>query len=131
MTIPMWLATFAWLCLVSGLFFTKKRGIHIRLMLTGIAVDFLLVLFLQLTRAAVQTALKFELSTFQQIHIGFSTSALALYPLVIYLGRRLFITPANSRIRNAHRNVAITCFILRTLGFLFMFSMLGRHQSTP
>lgn len=96
-------------------------------MLLGISLDVVLVLFLQVTRSAVQTALKFELTALQQTHIAFSTSALLLYPGVIYLGYKLFNDRQNQTLRARHKAVAITCFILRTFGFLFMFSMLGRN----
>ena len=98
-------------------------------MLLGISLDVGLVLFLQLTRSAVQTALKFELSVLQQTHIAFSTAALLLYPIVIYFGWRLLRNPEDSMLRRKHRKIAITCFILRTLGFLFMFSMLWREAA--
>lgn len=129
MTIPMYIATTAWLSLVAGLLSRKNRKLHVKLMLTGISLDVALVLFLQITREAVQTALKFELSALQHTHIAFSTAALLLYPLVIFLGWGLYNSPQNSALRQRHRAIAILCFILRTLGFLFMFSMLGRDTA--
>ncbi len=117
----MCVATIAWLSLTMGYLNRRKRQTHIRLMLLGIGTDILLVLYLQVTRSAVQTALKFELSVSEQAHIWFSSSALVLYFPILYLGYRL-IQGDRSR-RAMHVRLGVTALILRTIGFLFMFSM--------
>lgn len=119
----MWIASFAWLCLVIGYLKRKERSVHIRLMLIGICTDIALVLYLQVTRSAVQTALKFSLTAFQQIHIGFSTLALLLYFPVLFLGIQLIKGTGSAHTKARHMVIAQTALILRTLGFLFMFSM--------
>ena len=111
-------------------------------MLSGIGIDICLVLYLQLTRRAVQKALGFDLELLQQIHIGCSTLALLLYFPTLYLGVQLLRTKAPSvlcadsaildmqseasrrmSLRRWHIRFAQSAFIARTLGLLFMFSM--------
>lgn len=115
------IATFAWVLLVLGFLARKKRSRHIPLMHSAIILDVGLVLYLQVTRDAVQTAMEFSLSLPEQIHILFSTLALVLYFPVLYLGWA--VVRGKSGARSKHRKLALVTFVCRTLGFLFMFSM--------
>ncbi|RIL10543.1 MAG: hypothetical protein DCC75_04165 [Proteobacteria bacterium] len=119
----MWIATLAWALLVLGYRMRKRRAVHIECMLAGITLDILLVLYLQITRQAVQTALEFSLNIFKQIHIGFSSLALVLYIPVVFLGVRLALGQASPAHRQLHMRIGIAALIIRTLGFIFMFSM--------
>ena len=123
MTIRMWIATAAWLCLVVGLLLRKNRNRHVPLMLTGISADICLVLYLEVTKGAVEKALLFDLTPLQMTHIGFSTCALILYFPVLYLGGRLVTGKGSASTLFWHKRVAILALVLRTFGFLFMFSM--------
>ena len=124
MTTNMYIATGAWLMLVLGVFARKTRRVHVPCMLVGIATDIALVLYLQVTREAIQTALSFKLELLKQIHIGLSTVALVLYFPVLYLGFRLLQGKGSYKLRMLHIRVAVTAFFFRCLGFMFMFSML-------
>jgi hypothetical protein len=117
MTVSMWIATTAWIALVLGYTRRKHKRQHIPLMLFGIFLDLALVLYLQWTRSAIQTALEFSLSIFEQMHIAFSTTALVLYFPTVYLGVRLLKGLSNDKIRKTHRIVASSALIFRTLGF--------------
>ena len=128
MTPYMYIATLAWLFLVSGYLSRKRRRAHVTLGLTGIFLDIALVVYLQVTRHAVQTAAAFTLKGLQQMHIGVSTVALVLYFPVLLLGMNLFHDSKNLRLRALHKRIAVTALIFRTLGFLFMFSMLTRFR---
>ena len=123
MTIYMWIATAAWLCLVAGYLKRKSKSTHVLLMRTAIFTDIALVLYLQVTRGAVQTALSFNLTLLKQLHIGTSTIALLLYFPVLYLGFRLLQGKGTARTRALHIRIAMTAFVFRTLGFFLMFSM--------
>lgn len=122
MTLNMWIASCAWLLLVLGYGFRSRRDFHVPLVLAGILLDVGLVGYLQLTRDAVQTALEFKLGAFQQLHIGASTTALVLYPVVVITGVRMLSTPS-PRLRSIHRRFALTALGFRTAGFILMFSM--------
>ena len=132
------LAAIAYTLLVAGLIFRKNRKIHPILMSAGIALDLTIVLTLQLQRDAIQTALKFSLSPLQQLHIGCSSVATALYIPVVVLGVLLLKSAQLSSKsqpdlkmkrqvwRFWHLRLAVTAFIFRSLGFLLMFSMLEK-----
>ena len=123
MTINMWIASLAWLCLVVGYLNRKTRSIHVLFMRAGILIDISLVLYLQVTRGAIQKALGFSLEILQQLHIGASTVALLLYFPVLYLGYLLVKGKGNEKTKALHIKIATTAFFFRTLGFILMFSM--------
>lgn len=126
MTVNMYIATVAWLLLLLGYAMRRNRAIHVPLMLLGISSDILLVLYLQLTKSAVETALSFSLSSLQQLHIACSSVALILYFPVLFLGFTLLRGRATKSARKLHVRLASTALVFRTLGFFLMFSMLGR-----
>ncbi len=128
MTPYMYIASIAWIFLVSGWLARKNRRAHITLALTGIYLDVALVAYLQVTRGAVQTAMSFTLSALKQAHIGVSTVAFVLYIPVLILGTKLLKNPADGELRKIHKNVALAALIFRTLGFVFMFSMLEQFR---
>ncbi|MCI5064520.1 hypothetical protein MRY87_02215 [bacterium] len=123
MTISMWIASIAWVSLVLGYTQRFNRKRHVPLMFFGIFTDILLVLYLQITRSAIQTALEFSLSIPQQIHILFSTIALVLYIPTLILGSKLVRNVGSATTKKRHKGIAVTALIFRTLGFCFMFSM--------
>ncbi|MCB0337473.1 MAG: hypothetical protein KDD62_14250 [Bdellovibrionales bacterium] len=124
MTINMYIATVAWILLILG--YTKRfdRKKHVPLVLSGIGLDIALVLYLQVTRSAVQTALEFELSILEQMHIWMSTLALLLYFPVLFLGFKLVKGNAPEGYLEKHKKLATTALILRSCGFILMFSMI-------
>lgn len=120
----MYIAALAWLCLALGYAARKDRRKHIPLMLTGILLDILLVLYLQLAREAIQTAASFELGWMPQVHIGFSSIALLLYFPVLYCGVQLWRGKASEKLRSLHIRLGITALMARTVGLIFMLSLL-------
>jgi len=126
LTVPMGVASFAWLILTGGIFLDLNRLAHARWMLAGVLLDIALVLVLQFQRGAVQTAVARTLSEVQQLHIVASLGAVLLYLPAIALGRKIFRnsqTPEGKR--DLHRNVGRVAYLLRTLGYFLMFSMLS------
>lgn len=124
MTYPMYIASIAWILLLVGYIKRRQRGIHVFCMRCGIGMDIALVLFLQVTRNAIQTAVALDSSIYEQIHILCSTLALFLYFPVLYFGWLLLQGKASALTRIWHIRIGVTALALRTLGFLFMFSML-------
>lgn len=128
-TIYMGIATASYVLLVHGLICKKERDRHARYMLTALSIDLLLVVILQIQRHAIQTALEFSLNGLQQAHVAVSFAATVLYLPVLYLGWRLWKEPETAtRFRKLHVNLAITAFILRTCGFLLMFSLIDKYK---
>lgn len=117
----MWFAAEMWFLMFLGYICRRNRRFHVPLVLTAIAGDLFLVIYLEFTRGAVETALKFDLKVLQQIHIGFSLAATLLYVPLLYWGFKLL--KGERRVIPLHRKVAKVALTFRTLGFLFMFSM--------
>ena len=124
MTTNMYIATLAWISLILGYLSRHDRKKHVPCMLTGIALDVGLVVYLQVKRSAVHTALAFDLGILPQLHIFSSTLALLLYFPVLYLGLRLVRDVGGKSAHKWHRRFAIPALIFRTVGFLLMFSLI-------
>ena len=123
MTANMWVATLAWTLLILGYLQRRNRRRHIPLMLTGIFIDIGLVFYLQITRSAIQTAVSFSLSWIRQLHVISSTLAFVLYFPVLASGWKLATGRGGRDLRRQHIRLATTALVLRTLGFLLMFSL--------
>lgn len=119
-------ASFSYLSLVLGLYFRKIRKLHVGFMVLGITVDLAIVLTLEIMRHAVETALAFKLSLFQQLHIATSSVATFLYFPVIILGFKIYMGRNGLKLRMWHLRLGIAAFFFRTLGFILMFSLLFR-----
>ena len=123
----MYIAALAYFFILAGLLMRKNKLAHMKFMGLGITIDLLIVLVLQLQRNAVQTAMDFSLSNFQQAHIIVSTIAVLFYIPVVTLGILRYQKKYGQQARNAHVVFGILAFIFRSLGFIFMFSMLGKQ----
>ena len=126
----MWIASLAYAFMVSGMLFRKSsRRIHVYLMSSAMALDLALVGTLEIKRNAVEKALEFSLGPWQQAHIMASLLALSLYGPVFALGLWRYLRPGSpAPARLWHIRLGIAAFVLRSLGFLLMFSMLGMHN---
>ena len=132
-------ATISYFCLCCGLLVRKNRILHARLMSMGMLIDVGIVLVLEVSRHAINTALAMTLSPLQQAHVGASTIAVILYIPVFILGRRRFqeltgrraveVSTAAAR-RKAHIRLGLTAFAFRTLGFVLMFSLLWKIKAS-
>ncbi len=120
----MYIATVTWLCLILGYTQRHTPARHVPLVVTGIIGDFLLVGYLQFTRDAVQTAASFTLGPLEMIHIGFSTLALVFYIPTAIHGSKIYRGKEEATTREKHKKFAMLALACRTLGFIFMFSML-------
>lgn len=122
------LASFSYALLLAG-FALRQRGAlrHAWLMGSGMALDLTLVLTLEFTRNAIGTALGGTLSAPQITHILASTLAVLIYFPVFALGfvRLRRPTAANIPLRTWHRRLGYAALGLRTIGFAFMFSIVG------
>lgn len=119
-------ATFAYALMATGLFFRKSnRFLHRKLMFSAMGIDLSLVLLLELQRSAVETVVALKLGPWQFAHVLASTLALLLYGPMIYLGKTLW-EKNNPRLQQLHRGLGILTFLLRTVGFLLMFSLLDK-----
>lgn len=114
-------AAFCLMCL--GIYYRRTVHMHQRFMLFAICLDILIVLLLEATRGAVETTLFKSLHWTQYVHISASLIAVLLYFAQMIFGFKLKKNPAHPGLRNLHRNLGITCFTFRSIGFAFMYSM--------
>lgn len=116
-------AAIAFLFLVAGVIARKNRRIHPILMATGIAIDFGLVIFLQLRHDVVESAMTETYTLWQSGHIIASTLAVILYVAVVPLGVLLVLRRGGPLVRVWHIRIALTAFAFRAAGFLLMFTV--------
>lgn len=122
----MLVATVAYALMVMGLFFRHQKQIHYRLMSTSITLDLLIVIILEFSRHAVETAAAMTLPIMQQAHILASLIAVLLYFPIVTLGILRLNGNTSPKVWSAHKTIGFTAFIFRTIGFLLMFSMLKK-----
>lgn len=122
-------ATVAYVLLLWGLLYRRIPMIHAPIMISALVVDIVIVLALEVTRSAIETAASFTLTAGQQAHIGASTVALVLYFPVLYLGFKLYRGRGTLVTRRWHVRLALTAFAFRTLGFILMFTLLEHYRS--
>jgi len=119
-------ASFSYFLLCFGLTFRKtNKNIHARLMGCAIVIDIALVLILETQRSAINTFVSFSLETMQIGHIVASTLATVLYIPVAILGYKLLTgTSTTAKARLWHIRLGVSAYVLRTIGFFLMFSLL-------
>lgn len=124
-----WFATFAFLLLLLGLAVRRsRRDLHVGLMCGGMGLDLIIVALLEFGREAVATAVGPGLTPWQQAHVAASTLAVLFYFPVFALGFLRWRDPSSPRwMRDWHLRLGYCAFACRAVGFLFMFSMLGRN----
>lgn len=127
LTVAMWVAGISYLILCSGLRL-RRNPRHPYLMLTALSLDLALVLVLQVQRGALQTAFSMTRPLLDQIHIATSATATVLYFPVLYLGFSLWRGRTDRR--RWHRRVSLAAFAFRSVGFVFMFSMIRPDPMT-
>ncbi len=104
--------------LFAGLYFRRKRpALHWKLMVTAFAIDLSVVLYLELTRQAIEGLP--HASPLLLFHVAVSVCVIACYLINFALGSRLL--RGRTGIRGAHRNVGITFMTLRSLNFVTSF----------
>jgi len=125
-TVYMAIATLAYSLLVIGLSYRRiDTKIHARLMSAGMFTDLSLVLVLEVLRNAIDTATSFTMTPLQQMHILTSSLAVLFYFPVLLLGViRLKSNEKTLKSYVWHKRLGIVAFCFRTLGFIFMFSLL-------
>ena len=103
-------------CIATGLYFRKRnRRVHVTLMITAFVSDVALVLYIELTRKAVEKVAASNRPLIW-VHASISLAVIACYVWMILLGTQLF--KGREASRGWHRNVGITFCMLRGLNFV-------------
>lgn len=96
-----------------ALYFRKERKKHVPIILTAIIWDVILILQIELTRGAVEKAVKFTTNkAILNFHVSIAVSVVILYVVLIILGRKLL--KGNMAVKPLHRILGCVTVILRT-----------------
>lgn len=95
--------------IVTGVALRRRRRVHIPIMLSAFVLDVASVLYLQVQRQAVQTAVG-KPTTMLMIHVSLAIGTVILYLVVIPLGWRLAVSGKG---RPAHRRAAMMFLVCR------------------
>ena len=80
------LSVLVFVLLVCGVLARRRKRMHIPLMIIAMAIDVGLVLYLELTRAVVETVVREPMSVLMYVHILLSVIVLVLYGVQIRTG---------------------------------------------
>lgn len=105
--------------IAAGLWFRKRNSqIHQRLMIAAFISDVLLVLYIEMTRHAVEKVAS-HIRPLIWFHAGVSLGVLICYVLMIWLGRPMIAGKYETR--TLHRSVGIAFVVLRGLNYVTSF----------
>lgn len=106
--------------MVFGITKRKNRKVHVPTMIAVLTWDILLILQIELNRAAVEKASKALVNPWiLNVHVSFAVTTVVFYFLLIHTGRKLLKGQNNYRLR--HRIFGWTAFTLRTLTLITSF----------
>lgn len=110
-------ASTAVLALIAcGLWYRKRDRVwHLRLMVTAFVADVLLVLYIEMTRHAVETVAA-KVRPMIWFHAGVSLAVLLCYVAMILLGRPMLA--GRYETRKLHFAVGIAFVVLRSLNYV-------------
>lgn len=102
--------------LAVGLWFRHRRPqLHLRLMISAFVMDLLLVLYIEISRHAVEKVVT-RVSPLLWFHAGVSVGVLLCYVAMILLGQGVLAGQAESRKR--HFAMGMTFVALRSLNYV-------------
>jgi hypothetical protein len=111
-------STLVLLLIVSGIAVRKKPALHLRFMVAAFIADFVLVLYIEATRHAVETVIH-QTKGLLWFHAAISTLVLAGYVGQIILGRRMLGGVLTSR--RTHIITGISFCALRVANYVTSF----------
>src|SRR4051812_28984319 len=106
------------LLVALGLCFRRRPSWHLKFMVGAFLLDVALVLYIELTRQAVETVAA-RVRPLLWFHAAVSLGVLVCYVVMIVLGRRLLNGRKASR--GTHRNLGIAFCVLRGLNYVTSF----------
>ena len=106
--------------MIFGVTKRRVRKVHVRTMSIVIIWDILLVLQIELSRSAIETASRGSENPIPLlIHLFFAISSVLLYFVMIWSGRK--ILKGDSSVRKLHRSAGWTTLIFRVLTLVTSF----------
>lgn len=108
------------LLMVAGIFFRRRRELHVKIMSAAMIWDVLLILQIELSRSAILKASKaMENALALNIHVSIAVATVILYGFMVHSGRKMLAQ--DYRLRSRHRLMGWCTFIMRILTFVTSF----------
>lgn len=106
--------------LYIGVYFCRRRSLHIKIMSSAIFLDLILILQIEFFRNAIAKAAKaLQNPIMLNIHVGLAMTTVIFYFCMIYTGRK--IINGHVKVQPLHRNLGRTTLILRTVTLITSF----------
>src|SRR5690606_17258740 len=111
-------------CIVTlmfvGILYRRRRVQHVWIMSIAMVWDILLILQIELSRAAVLKASKAITNTLMlNIHVSIALATVIFYGFMVYTGRAML--SGRTQFRAKHKFLGYSTFILRILTFITSF----------
>ena len=106
------IATLVLVLLAYGLIKRHQRSVHIPVMSLAFAIDFCLVLYVEISRHAVEKALTRIAEPLLWIHVSASVGTLVLYIVLGYLGFQILQKRAHAQPWHRRLSYYFICFRL-------------------
>jgi hypothetical protein len=120
-------ATLAYVLLVAGWSQRRRRERHVPLVLSGMALDLAMVVWLEVSRSVVEevagSAPHVPFPAIRWAHIASSTLAVVFYFPTLWFGFRLLRGATDPAVRKRHATFATLALVLRSVGFLCMWGV--------
>lgn len=108
------------LLMVAGIFFRRRRQLHVKIMSVAMIWDVILILQIELSRSAILKASKaMENALALNIHVSIAVATVILYGFMVHSGRKMLAQDYSLRTR--HRLLGWCTFIMRILTFITSF----------
>ena len=112
------ISTLALILIFAGVYFRKKRALHMSLLLSAFVIDVLLVLYIELTRHAVEKVVS-NSGPLLWFHVFVSVVALGLYVFQVRLGYLLYRGIQASR--GLHIKCGMAFILFRVMNYITSF----------
>ena len=112
------ISTVVLLLIAAGVYYRKQTRVHLRLMLTAFVIDVSLVVYIEITRHAVEKVLH-HTGLLLWFHVVVSVAVLIAYVAQIQLGRQILNGFVASRAR--HFKLGLTFCALRLINYITSF----------
>jgi uncharacterized membrane protein YozB (DUF420 family) len=108
------------LLMALGIFYSRRRQLHVRIMSVAMVWDVLLILQIELSRSAILKASKAMNNALAlNVHVSIAVTTVLLYVAMVYTGRKLLAGEA--KLRQRHRRLGWTTMLMRILTLLTSF----------
>lgn len=108
------------LLMIVGIYFRRRRSLHIKIMSGAMIWDVILILQIELSRSAIvkaSNALSNAMAL--NIHVSIAVATVILYGFMVYTGRALM--NGKNDFRKRHKLLGYTTFCMRVLTLITSF----------